>query len=292
MACAMAKTCEDLIEELRGIEADVAVYEHPEVLTIEAWNAAFRGEDAPPGILAKNLLLKDKNNKLYLIVALDSTKIDIKVLSVRLGLGKKQPRMASPQVLDRVLQVPKGCLSPLALCRPQARDVVCLIDAKLASADEKILFHPLRNDRSVGLSFSGLQAYLASIGHTNAHVVEFVAEYKAGEDNPPDLKPFVDVAGDFAAMALDDAPDAQQAKPAPKKKAAKAGGSGGGGQGGKALAGDDVHAMVAEIALLGAIELSADQAKDLELILNAFKNVAYTRGYVAARSEIKARIGM
>ena len=49
---------------------------------------------------------------------------------------------------------------------------------------------------------------------------------------------------------------------------------------------------MAEIALLGAIELSADQAKDLELILNAFKNVAYTRGYVAARSEIKARIGM
>ena len=37
-----------------------------------------------------------------------------------------------------------------------------------------------------------------------------------------------------------------------------------------------MHAMVAEIALLGAIELSAAQAKDLELILNAFKNVAHT----------------
>ena len=35
---------------------------------------------------------------------------------MRLGLGKKQPRMAPEEALSKIFQVPAGCLTPLAYC--------------------------------------------------------------------------------------------------------------------------------------------------------------------------------
>ncbi len=65
------------------------------------------------------------------------------------------------------------------------------------------------------------------------------------------------------------------------------------------MAGDDVHALMNEIqeefAALAATPDSEKSkkeriVKDLEMRLNAFKNIAYTRGYKAARTEIIAMI--
>ncbi len=151
---------EDLVGQLKAIESEVELFNHAPALTVEAWQAAVGGEAAASGAsFAKNLLLRDKSNKMYLVVALASTEVDIKTLSLRLGLGKKVPRMAPAEALKTVLHVPEGCLTPFALSRPDAKGIVLLLDEKL-KAENKILFHPLRNDQSVSLSPTGLQSYL------------------------------------------------------------------------------------------------------------------------------------
>ena len=74
-------------------------------------------------------------------------------------MGKKHPRMAPAEALSKVFQVPAGCLTPLALSRPDAKNVVLLLDEKLKQ-EPKVLFHPLRNDMSAAMSMAGLEAYL------------------------------------------------------------------------------------------------------------------------------------
>ncbi|XP_020098637.1 putative proline--tRNA ligase C19C7.06 isoform X3 [Ananas comosus] len=55
------------------------------------------------GALSKNLLLKDKKNRFYIVSALAGTKVDLKILSQRLGLGCEWLQ-APEEALQEVLQ--------------------------------------------------------------------------------------------------------------------------------------------------------------------------------------------
>lgn len=55
--------------------------------------------------VSKNLFLKDKKDRLYLITALASTTVDIKKIALRLGVGKSGIRFAPEETLQAVLQV-------------------------------------------------------------------------------------------------------------------------------------------------------------------------------------------
>ena len=94
---------EEVVAQLRGIERDVEVLQHENVLTVDAWEKALANNEGASGAaFAKNLLLKDKNNKLYYVLALSSTEVDLKIISSRLGLGPRHiavtqsPRQISP----------------------------------------------------------------------------------------------------------------------------------------------------------------------------------------------------
>jgi len=62
------------------------------------------------------------------------------------------------------LQVPLGSVTPLAVVQPTASSVVLLLDQKLKGQD-RILVHPLTNDKTVAISSDGLEAFLR-YGHT------------------------------------------------------------------------------------------------------------------------------
>nr|KYP46435.1 UPF0566 protein [Cajanus cajan] len=100
------------------------------------------------GGLSKNLFLKDKKNRLYVVSALAGTKVDLKVLSQRLGLGKDGLRMAPEEALGEILQVPLGCVTPFALVNESARDVSLLLDQGFKT-QKHCFFHPLSNDMSI-----------------------------------------------------------------------------------------------------------------------------------------------
>jgi len=137
------------------------------------------------GALSKNLLLKDKKHRLYVVSALAETKIGMKILSQRLGLGKGGLRMAPEENLLQVLQVPLGCVTPFALINESASAVSLLLDKGFKSK-QSCYFHPLTNDVTIALSSSNLDKFLISIGKQPAYV-NFEDAPAVGKDSPPDL---------------------------------------------------------------------------------------------------------
>ncbi|MBA0738168.1 hypothetical protein Gogos_011568, partial [Gossypium gossypioides] len=127
------------------LQIDFSQYEHPVVLTVEA-QAKYVGNVG--GALSKNLFLKDKKHRYYVVSALADTKVDMKVLSQRLGLGKGGLRMAPEEALGEILRVPLGCVTPFALVNESASHVSLLLD-KGFKTQECCIFHPLSNDMSI-----------------------------------------------------------------------------------------------------------------------------------------------
>ncbi|KAL9234666.1 hypothetical protein vseg_009512 [Gypsophila vaccaria] len=182
----MGYSKEQLITLLKELAIEFEQYDHPVVLTVEE---ALKYVGHVDGAFCKNLFLKDKKNRLYMVSALSETKVDMKVLSQRLGLGKGGVRMAPEEALGEVLQVPLGCVTPFALVNESARHVSLLLDQGLRSQN-RILFHPLSNDASLALSTVGLDKFLNSIGRNSAYV-DLEANPPVGKDQPPDLAIFV-----------------------------------------------------------------------------------------------------
>ncbi|XP_044474792.1 uncharacterized protein LOC123202752 isoform X2 [Mangifera indica] len=137
----------------------------------------------------KNLFLKDKKHRYYIVSALAGTKVDMKVLSQRLGLGKGGLRMAPEEALPEILQVPLGSVTPFALVNESARDVGLLLD-KGFKTQERCFFHPLSNDMSISLNANDLDKFLESIGREPSYV-DLEANPTVGKDQPPDLAAFV-----------------------------------------------------------------------------------------------------
>ncbi|GMH17417.1 hypothetical protein Nepgr_019258 [Nepenthes gracilis] len=178
----MGYTKEKLLARLKELQIDFTQYEHPVVLTVDE-QAKYVGHLG--GGLSKNLFLKDKKNRFYVVSALADTKVDLKVLSQRFGLGKGGIRMAPEEALGEILQVPLGCVTPFALLNESARRVSLLLDQSFRAHD-RCFFHPLSNDMSISISAHDLDKFLKSIGRDSAYV-DLEANPTVGKEQPPDL---------------------------------------------------------------------------------------------------------
>ncbi|KAK0576507.1 hypothetical protein LWI29_018611 [Acer saccharum] len=194
----MACSKDQLLARLQDLQIDFAQYEHPVVMTVEDQGKYVGNME---GRLCKNLFIKDKKHRFYIISALADTKVDMKVLSQRLGLGKGGLRMAPDEALIEILQVPLGSVTPFALVNESARDVSLLLD-KGIKTQERCIFHPLSNDMSISLNSDGLDKFFKSIGRDPSYV-DLEANPTVGKDQPPDLAAFVP----SGSMVLPDPPE-------------------------------------------------------------------------------------
>eukprot|EP00775_Hariotina_reticulata_P006357 gene6357-6590_t len=143
---------------------------------------ALKGVD---GMVVKNLFLRDKKRRQYVITALQDTKVDLKVLSARLGTGKGGLSWASEEQLQQSLQVEPGCVTPLALANTDScKHVLLLLDSKLQAAGTKFLVHPIVNTASLLLDSAGLESFLRGIGRTPIYV-DLEADPKIDKCVPP-----------------------------------------------------------------------------------------------------------
>ena len=118
----------------------------------------------------KNLFLKAKkpsrtrkpDTKIWLVVALHDTKVDLKSLSKALGY-KDQMRMGKPDLLGEKLGVIQGEVSPLALLNNAAADVQVLLDSKMMT-QERLWFHPLTMEGSTAVTPADLQKFIGASG--------------------------------------------------------------------------------------------------------------------------------
>ncbi|CAA2949367.1 prolyl-tRNA synthetase associated domain-containing 1 [Olea europaea subsp. europaea] len=204
----MGYTKEQLLACLQELQIDFAQYEHPVVLTVEA-QAKYVGH--MKGALSKNLFLKDKKHRFYIVSALADTKVDLKVLSQRLGLGKGGLRMAPEEALGEILQVPPGCVTPFALVNDSAWHVCLLLDQRFKS-QECCFFHPFSNDASVAINSHDLDKFLNSIGKNPAYI-DLEANPPVGKDLPPDLAGLIP----SDAVVLPDPPEKRASSQGPNE---------------------------------------------------------------------------
>ncbi|WP_371328862.1 prolyl-tRNA synthetase associated domain-containing protein [Stappia sp. TSB10GB4] len=117
-----------------------------------------------PGGHTKNLFLKDKKGRIFLVVALHDTEIDLKSIHQRIG-AQGRVSFGKPDLLMEVLGVPPGSVTPLALINDRdAQRVTPIFDATMMEV-EPLNFHPLENTATTTISRQGLLAFARACGH-------------------------------------------------------------------------------------------------------------------------------
>jgi Ala-tRNA(Pro) deacylase len=148
-----------LCARLKELGVETVTVEHAPMFTV-AQSSALR--ERLPGAHTKSLFLVDKDGRMVLVVAKDDTRVDLKALSRTLGLGRLS--FGSPQVLEAVLGVPGGSVTPFALINDTAADVTVVVDRALMDFAE-VNCHPLENTATTRLATSELLRFIEACGH-------------------------------------------------------------------------------------------------------------------------------
>lgn len=152
----MIFTQEQLLDYFKIHQLSYQLYQHAAVATVEQDLQAI-AELNIPGVVIKNLFLKDDHKNFYLVSAVHTTKIDLK------SLGKvieaKKLRFADATLLDKHLGVEPGSVTPLALINDSEFTVKFILDSNVLQQDY-IQVHPLRNDATVAITPANLLQFL------------------------------------------------------------------------------------------------------------------------------------
>ncbi|EEE36867.1 YbaK/prolyl-tRNA synthetase domain protein [Rhodobacteraceae bacterium KLH11] len=116
------------------------------------------GENA---LRLKNLYLRDKKKRNYLVTLEQSRQIDLKRLGAELGVGSLS--FGSADRLFEHLGIRPGAVSPLAMINGARAGVRFCMDAAAQQADV-INMHPLVNDRTVAMPRADLMAFFDWVG--------------------------------------------------------------------------------------------------------------------------------
>lgn len=141
--------------ESRGVPFEKL--EHAAVFTVDE-SAAIH--DALPAAHTKNLFLKDKQGKFWLVILPSERRADLKAFAALLDAGKFS--FGKPEDMERLLRVSPGAVTPLAAANA-AGDVEVVFDAAFREA-ERIAVHPLRNTATIALPFAALETWLSGKG--------------------------------------------------------------------------------------------------------------------------------
>lgn len=134
-----------------------ATHDHPAVFRVEE---GLELKAAMPGVHTKNLFLKDKKHRLWLISAAQDTVIDLKA-APRL-MGSNRLSFGNETLMWDTLGVRPGSVTALGLINDVERRVTFVLDRRLWEA-ETVNFHPLTNTATTALSQRDFRAVLAAL---------------------------------------------------------------------------------------------------------------------------------
>ena len=133
--------------------------EHIPVFTVEE---AKKVHDLVLDGHCKNLFCKDEKGVLWLIVALEDARIDLKAAKDR--IGSKRLTFGKPELLLEILGVEPGSVTPFGLINDTAAKTNVILDEAMMR-HEKLNFHPLKNDATTTISSSDLITFITATGH-------------------------------------------------------------------------------------------------------------------------------
>lgn len=152
---------QDLFIRLEALGIESRTVEHPPLFTV-AESRALRGE--LPGGHTKNLFVKDKKGRIFLIVAKEDADIDLKRVHSVIG-AQGRVSFGKPELLMELLGVIPGAVTPLALINDEANGRVTLILDERLMAFDTLNFHPLDNTRTTAIARDDFVRFAEAIGH-------------------------------------------------------------------------------------------------------------------------------
>ena len=133
---------------------------HPPLHTVEE-SRQLRG--VLEGGHVKNLFVKDKAGRFFLITAEEGSPLDLKAIDKIIG-ARGRISFASAEQLAGHLGVLPGSVTPLALVNDRAGAVTFVLERKLL-ANARINVHPLVNTMTTGLATADLLRFIEATGH-------------------------------------------------------------------------------------------------------------------------------
>ncbi|WP_370232060.1 prolyl-tRNA synthetase associated domain-containing protein [Cognatishimia sp.] len=115
--------------------------------------------------LTKNLYLRDRKKRNYLVTLDQDRDVDLKALGKALGVGGLS--FGSADRLLENLGIRPGAVSPLSMINGAKAGVTFILDPIARDADV-LFFHPLVNDRTISITLADLEVVF---GHFGAEIV-------------------------------------------------------------------------------------------------------------------------
>jgi Ala-tRNA(Pro) deacylase len=155
----MPATSADLFAMFDRLGIEYTTVEHPPFFTVaegRPWH------DKIPGLHGKNLFIKDRKGGIWLVVMPADKRADLG----RLEKVLDAPRFsfARPDLLQEVLALTPGSVTPFGLINDAQRRVTVILDEEMLDS-EWVNFHPLHNAASTTLRSSDLLRFIRALGY-------------------------------------------------------------------------------------------------------------------------------
>jgi Ala-tRNA(Pro) deacylase len=156
----MPFTPEDLLAYLGSLSIETTAIDHPPLFTVDD-SRALRGDI--PGGHTKNLFVKDKKGRLFLLVLGEEANVDLERVHEKIG-AQGRVSFGSAELLEEAWGVRPGAVTPFGAINDQAGKVRVVLDEAMMR-HQRLNFHPLVNTRTTGLASADLIKFLRATGH-------------------------------------------------------------------------------------------------------------------------------
>ncbi len=160
----MPTTRSELFDFLDKHHIDHKTVEHDAAHTVEqaqTIRTALTHQGALAGGHAKNLFLKCKKGSLWLVVVQEDAPIRLNHLHKLLGCGRLS--FGSRELMEEVLGISPGSVTPFALINDKAQRITLVLDEQLMK-EQMLNFHPLDNRATTTISREGLIEFVKQCG--------------------------------------------------------------------------------------------------------------------------------
>lgn len=148
----------NVYEILNKLNINFEEVEHDQVFTAEE---SEKIKKQISGVGCKNLFLKDKEGRYFLVLIDDYKKANLKQLEKELNTSHLS--FAKEEDLRTILSLKKGSVSPLGIINDLEKRVLILIDEDLKN--KKLLMHPNINTKTISMEYDDLIKFMTYENH-------------------------------------------------------------------------------------------------------------------------------
>lgn len=174
----MPVTRAELLARLRDLGIETTTVDHAAVFTVAE---SRHVKEAIAGAHSKNLFLKDKKGRIFLVTAEGDAAIDLKAISEKIGASGRVS-FGRPELLFELVGVTPGSVTPFGIVNDVEGRVTVVVDAALL-AHEILNFHPLENTATTSIRREDFLRFLEACGHPP--LIAAVSQGKVRFDDPP-----------------------------------------------------------------------------------------------------------